>query len=486
MRQPLRLLHSCILTGLLMAIGAHSEADSLHPHAAWKQTNREIHLLAKQIQQHAPAPGTVAWIGSPLPAEEEWPDQLQAQLRLQHPGWSVRILDQNDLDPWRPERWSFVLSMTQLPEILQDAEVPSIMILDEPVLPSAYESFYRATALIKMSMEGPRILPSVVKEAAGDPNRTFNTRVERLRDENFHRRSTKRYALLWDAHGRPDPTQSGRPEMGRFTIRRIKGTSLLEVMSESDDPLVATVSANSIAEAAAITFQDEHRDLVDSSIVWIKREIKKQKERVSGLEKERFKLKGLDEVDALNLRMDMETEALTQLTQTMLRTEMALYELREKHTGEASDADETDRTPTNRQTVLGQPEKSADPNESREQMSDMQPEVERLLEKQRATHKLLDTRIRRLAKMRREKRKHTTQLEIVERDLHSAVKVLQDTQALLEAARMDAAHDTSMLKLVERASLPETPRRRLVKGVTGVLLRVERQTGIEYDWIPRR
>ena len=179
------------------------------------------------------------------------------------------------------------------------------------------ERVYRSQALIEMSVRGDRILRDVVQQDFGKTEEVFNTRLGRLRGTRFGILAEDRFLALWEAHGRPVPEEE-RPGFGEISYNMMRQSRLVEISAESPDPLAAAISANAAAEAASTFFQEENRDLSDSAVQWLNRQVDVQKTQLNQTEDALLAFRSENNLDTLRAQLDADKQSLMTLNEMMI------------------------------------------------------------------------------------------------------------------------------------------------------------------------
>lgn len=357
------------------------------------------------------------------------------------------------------------------------------------------ERVYRSRALIEMSVRGPRILTDVVQQDFGKTEEVFNTRLGRLRGTRFGVLAEERFLSLWDAHGRPT-TEEDRPDFGRISYNMMRQSRLVQISAESNDPLVAAISANAAAEAASTFFQEENRDLSDAAVQWLNRQADVQKTQLNQTEDALLAFRSENNLDTLRAQVDADQQSLMTLNEMLIQYDNELLRAQEflKSIDDITvDLDEGLKLPgslPNRDRIMNEVQRYRDALDDRGMMLDIKTE-------KHPDVVMLDQRIKDLAKniaqevelskgsfvqqinviegqreAVRSKIEEMTQkvarqeLHLVERDARlrtlmrerdAAEGALNSVLNRIEQARLAADEDTATLQLVERATRPSDP-----------------------------
>ena len=487
--------------------------------------SRAVDLLANSIREEATEPGRVALVGIPQGEESDWAERLrsrlQSRLQSEDPAWRVvHVAEADALGRW-PEGWTLAVAMDGEWEAARDMGISVIAVVDQSEVSSYLQQVYRASALMEMSVRGPRILTNKAQQDFGKTEEVFNTRLGRLRSTRFGVLAEERFLALWEAHGRPVP-DGERPNPGKISYNMIRQSRLVQISAESPDPLVAAISANAAAEAASTFFQEENRDLSDSAVQWLNRQTDVQKTQLKQTEDALLAFRSENNLDTLRAQLDADKQSLKTLNSMLIGYDNKLLRAKESLKSIedlAINLDKEVKLPLslpNRDRILNEVQRYRNALNERAMMLDLKP----------AKHPdvvMLDRRIRDLAKSIKEevelskgsfvkqinvieqqrqavsnKIEEMTQklarqeLHLVERDARlrrlirerdAAEAALNSVLSRIEQARLAADEDTATLILVERAIVPDKPARRVVSGLSGVLVRVKGMNEVVYDWI---
>ncbi len=357
------------------------------------------------------------------------------------------------------------------------------------------ERVYRSQAVIEMSVRGNRILSDVVMQDHGRSEEVFNTRLGRLRGTRFGVLAEERFVSLWNAHGRPTAAED-TPEFGRISYNMRRGTRLVDISAESNNPTVAAISANAAAEAAESFFQQENRELSDAAVEWLNRQADVQKTQLNLTEDTLLAFRSENKLDTLQAQQEADRQSLMTLNSNLiqydnelLRAEQFLKAIEEM----TVDLDEGVKLPgtlPNREVIMAEVQRYRHALAEREMMlqsktgrhpdviamdtrineiaRSIQQEVElsrssfdqqvKVLEGQRdavnrriaeLTIKVTGQELHLVERMARQR--------ALQRERDAAENAYNSVLARIEQARLAADEDTTTLKLVERATLTDTP-----------------------------
>ncbi len=354
---------------------------------------------------------------------------------------------------------------------------------------------FQATALIEMSVRGPRILTDVVRQDLGRSEEVFNTRLGRLRGNRFGVLAEERFGLLWDAHGRPVAGED-RPNFARISYNMMRSSRLVQIQARSNDPLVAAISANAAAEAAETFFQQENRELSDAAVEWLNRQAEVQKAQVNRTDDALLAFRTENRLDTLRAQQEADRMALLSLNQSLVQTNGELLRTRELldtvnniNINEIDDLEIPIPLP-NRDRIISsiQAHRAARANRELllERFTERHPTVQevdfriqeltedihreiasaqgtfqqqiRIIEGQRNAV-IAEIENSREVVSRQELRivERMSRLGTLEREREAAEMAYKSVLSRIEEARLAADEDTATLKVVERAIRPNTP-----------------------------
>ncbi len=357
------------------------------------------------------------------------------------------------------------------------------------------ERVYRARALIEMSVRGPRILSGVVQEELGKTEEVFNTRLGRLRGTRFGVLAEERFTLLWDAHGRPTTTEK-RPNFGRISYNMMRQSRLVQISAESNDPLVAAISANAAAEAASTFFQEENRALSDSAVEWLDRSANVMNSQLIQTEDALLAFRSENNLDTLQAQLDADKQSLLTLNNMLIGYDNDLLRAKEflKSINDlAIDLNEGVKLPgslPNRERIMNEVQRYRNALDQREMVLEIKterhPDVVQLdqqiediakgilqevelskssfvqqinvIEGQReAVRNRISEMTKKVADQELHLVERNARLRTLMRERDAAEGALNNVLNRIEQARLAADQDTATLKLVERATRPSEP-----------------------------
>jgi capsular exopolysaccharide synthesis family protein len=357
------------------------------------------------------------------------------------------------------------------------------------------ERVYRSTALIEMSVRGPRIMSEVVRADTGKTEEVFNTRLGRLRGAYFGVLAEERFSALWDAHGRPTSTED-RPKFGKISYNMMRQSRLVQISAQSSDPLVAAISANAAAEAASTFFQQENRALSDAAVQWLARQADVQKNQVNITEDTLLAFRSENNLDTLSAQLDADKQAMLTLNNLMIGYDNDLLRAREflKSINSLSiNLDEGVKLPgslPNRDRIMNEVQRYRSALDERDIMLEIKTEkhpdivmmdqriddlrnsilqeVElskssfvqqiNVIEGQREALAERITEItNKVARQELHLVERNSRLRTLMRERDAAEAALNQILSRIEQARLAADEDTATLVLVERATRPDEP-----------------------------
>lgn len=354
---------------------------------------------------------------------------------------------------------------------------------------------YRSQALIEMSVRGPRILSDVVVQDLGRSEEVFNTRLGRLRGTRFGMLAEERFKLLWDAHGRPTAADD-TPDFGKISYNMMRQSRLVQISAESNDPIVAAISANAAAEAAETFFQQENRELSDAAVEWLNRQADVQKTQLNLTEDTLLAFRSENKLDTLQAQQEADRQSLMTLNSNLIAYDNELLRAEEflKAIDEMTiDLDEGVKLPgtlPNRDVIMAEVQRYRNALAQRELM--MQSKTERhpdviamdvqikeiarsIRQEVELSKSSFDQQIKVLEGQRDAVNRRIEELTIkvtsqelhlveriarqraLQRERDAAENAYNSVLARIEQARLAADEDTATLKLVERATPKDTP-----------------------------
>ena len=179
------------------------------------------------------------------------------------------------------------------------------------------ERVYRSTALIEMSVRGTKIIQGVVDQEYGRSEEVFNTRLGRLRGTFFEMQASERFKVMWDRFGKPTSVDE-IPEFGEISYNMVRLSRLVEIIAESNDPVVAAISANAAAEAAELFFEEENRKVSDAAVEWLVRQAVVQKEQLIQTENALLDFRASSKLDTLQAQQEADRQSLLTLNNNLI------------------------------------------------------------------------------------------------------------------------------------------------------------------------
>jgi succinoglycan biosynthesis transport protein ExoP len=357
------------------------------------------------------------------------------------------------------------------------------------------ERIYQSTALIEMSIRAPRILGDVVRQDLGRSEEVFNTRLGRLRGNRFAVLAEERFRLLWDAHGRPVAGEE-RPSFGNISYNLVRQSRLVQIQARASDPLVAAISANAAAEAAEAFFQQENRELSDAAVEWLHRQADVQKAQVDRIEATLLAFRTENRLDTLSAQQEADrmsllslNQALVEINQDLLRTRELLETVTNIDITDIEDLEIPIALPNRERIITSiQAHRGAKANRQMllERFTERHPTIQeldfhiqeltqdirreiasaqgtfqqqiRIIRGQRDAI-LAEIEETRELVARQELRivERMSRLGNLEREREAAQMAYKSVLTRIEEARLAADEDTATLKVVERATRPESP-----------------------------
>ncbi|WFB37102.1 polysaccharide biosynthesis tyrosine autokinase [Kiritimatiellota bacterium B12222] len=357
------------------------------------------------------------------------------------------------------------------------------------------ERVYRSTALIEMSVRGSKIMNSVVNQEYGKSEEVFNTRLGRLRGDFFNMKALERFQILWDTFGNPTATDE-TPEFGEISYNMLRQSRLVQITAESNNAVVAAISANAAAEAAQEFFEDENRQMSDAAVEWLNRSAAVQKQQLTDTENKLLDFRKENKLDTLQAEQNADRQSLLTLNEMMINYDTQLMSAQEflKTIDDVSiDLEEGVKLPTslpNREVIMLEVQRYRAAIAQRELLlesrTEFHPDVQQLdLRIQEITHNIqqevelskssfsqqikilkgqyasVQSRIEELTdKVTRQELflvERQARLKTLMRERDASESAFNNVLSRIEQARLAADEDTATLKLVERATLKEEP-----------------------------
>ncbi len=357
------------------------------------------------------------------------------------------------------------------------------------------ERVYRSTALIEMSVRGSKIMSGVVNQEFGKSEEVFNTRLGRLRGTFFEMQAAERFKSLWNTFGRPTALDE-MPSFGKISYNMMRQSRLVQITAESNDSLVAAVSANAAAEAAEIFFEEENRQLSDNAVQWLNRSAAVQKDQLQQTENALLNFRKENKLDTLQAQQDADRQSLMTLNSILISYDNDLLGAKEflksidSLTINLDEGVKLPNTLPNRDIIMMEVQRYRAALAQRELLletrTERHPDVEKLdlhiaeishnirqevelsqssfaqqiavLEGQR---KAVGDKIEELTEKVTRQELHlvekNSQLKSMMRERDAAEAQYNNVLAQIEQARLAADEDTATLRLVERATQEKEP-----------------------------
>jgi len=388
------------------------------PQEEGKESELATHPLAVQIAELAselcPEPGVIRIEGMGKEMEADVADSLGNLLSQSgQTGWE--IVRGDPIDGTEQPALFIVLDgiASHKPHFR-----PGIIVADAAEIPAFTERLYRSRVLVEMSHAGVPVQSDDLSQSAGPNQQLLQSERLHLQGATFKEMASSRFSLLWKARGRPTAEGEG-PAMASYRFEPYERTSLVEVISEDPDPLVAAITANAVAEAASQFFSERNRQKSDSAVQWLERQADIQKAHLVKAEDALLGFRQEHSIKALQTQLKADQQSLLELNAWSLDLEKALLEPGEEEEGEKQ--------------IENLAKQKADVSRRVEHMT------KRITEKE-AQIIQLETRLRILTRER----------DAVEAGLNSVLN-------RIEHARVGMDRQAVSVRLLERATIPRKP-----------------------------
>ena len=192
---------------------------------------------------------------------------------------------------------------------------------------------YEATSSLELSSRRPRILgqqAAVIEDPASGQQfeSTLNTQLEKFRSPMILPYVLDLYRQAVTGDGRPDEEVTKWLEKNvKFSL--VRRTRLVEVSFRDSDPGVAMKTANAFAAAAEAMARDENRAASDSAVAWLESQAKLQQQEVEKADRALSEARQEYRLDILQGERETSRQALNTFSEALNEVERDLAKERE-------------------------------------------------------------------------------------------------------------------------------------------------------------
>ena len=361
------------------------------------------------------------------------------------------------------------------------------------------KKIYRAVSLVELSVRRPRIAGqqgAVIDDAYNNSQseEIFNTWLERFKSRTMLESAMKQFKASGEVSKWSD--EELRNLLNNPSIVLIRRSRLVRISFDNSDPLFAAAAVNAFATAAVELAYEENKTASENAVKWLQTQAQSQRKELEKADKELSEFRAQNRIDALESKKKSVEESLLAFNKALvdiesqevlardLATALSQLQLKPENAGQLPAsiprtleiqatlekwfAATSDRDALLAKYTVKHPAVVAQDKVVEVLRGQAMDAIRRARETSESNLKLLEQQAASLTRKMSDQRNLATQLELAIVDLKSKAGTLERAREAsdisykgilnrIEEARLSADENTTTVKIVERAVVPERP-----------------------------